>query len=158
MKIRLLALAGLAIIFALPAFAQQTSTPDPQVTQKIRAISKAYDEAVSNNDAAAVAALFTEDALQVTPEGLYSGRQAIEKRCAHVFRQLHGNNHVIKTDQVIAVVNEVCSVGEWSCTIQDQSGNTIQVHGYYTDVNFREGDTWKVRISTFNFAPPAETK
>jgi hypothetical protein len=62
MKIRLMALIGLAISFALPAFAQQTSTPDPQITEKIRAISKAYDEAVSNNDAAAVAALFTEDA------------------------------------------------------------------------------------------------
>ena len=42
MKIRLLALAGLAISFALPGFAQQTTTPDPQITQKIRAISKAY--------------------------------------------------------------------------------------------------------------------
>jgi hypothetical protein len=31
MKIRLLALAGLAISFALPTFAQQTSTPDPQL-------------------------------------------------------------------------------------------------------------------------------
>jgi ketosteroid isomerase-like protein len=75
-----------------------------------------------------------------------------------VFPRLHGNKHVIKTDQVIAVGNEVCSVGEWSCTVQDQSGSTIKVHGYYTDVNFREGNTWKVRISTFNFAPPAETK
>jgi uncharacterized protein (TIGR02246 family) len=134
-------------------------TADPQIAQQIRERSKKYDEAFNKNDATAVAALFTEDALQVTPEGLYSGRQAIEKRYAEqVFHRLHGNNHVIKTDQVIAVGNEVCSVGEWSCTVQDQSGSTIQVHGYYTDVNFREGDTWKVRISTFNFAPPAETK
>ena len=58
-----------------------------------------------------------------------------------MFPGLNGNNHVIKTDQVIAVGNEGCSVGEWSCTVQDQSGSTIQVHGYYTDVNFREGDT-----------------
>jgi hypothetical protein len=75
-----------------------------------------------------------------------------------VFQQWRCNNHVLKTDQVIAVGNEVCSIGEWSCTVQDQSGGTIQVHGYYTDVNFREGDTCKIRISTFNLAPPAETK
>ena len=36
MKIRsLLALVGLAISFALPSFAQQTSTPDPQLRQQI---------------------------------------------------------------------------------------------------------------------------
>jgi uncharacterized protein (TIGR02246 family) len=134
-------------------------TADPQIAQQIRERGKKYDQAFNKNDATALAALFTEDALQVTPEGLYSGRQAIEKRYAEeVFLRLHGNNHVIKTDQVIAVGNEVCSVGEWSCSVQDQSANTIQVHGYYADVNFREGDTWKVRISTFNFAPPAETK
>jgi uncharacterized protein (TIGR02246 family) len=133
-------------------------TADPQIAQQIRERGKKYDQAFNKNDATALAALFTEDALQVTPEGLYSGRQAIEKRYAEeVFLRLHGNNHVIKTDQVIAVGNEVCSVGEWSCSVQDQSANTTQVHGYYTDVNFREGDTWKVRISTFNFAPPAET-
>jgi uncharacterized protein (TIGR02246 family) len=134
-------------------------TVDPQIAQQIRERGKKYDEAFNQNDATAVAALFTEDALQVTPEGLYSGRQAIEKRYAEeVFTRSHGNNHVIKTDQVVAIGDEVCSVGEWSCTVQDQSGSTIQVHGYYTDVNFREGDTWKVRISTFNFALPAETK
>ena len=35
--------------------------------------------------AAALAALFTEDAVLVTPEGLFSGRQAIEKRYAGMY-------------------------------------------------------------------------
>jgi uncharacterized protein (TIGR02246 family) len=135
-------------------------TTDPQIAQQIRERGKKYDEAFNKNDAAAVAALFTEDGLQVAPEGVFSGRQAIEGRYAeHVFQQWHCNNHVLKTDQVIAVGDEVCSTGEWSCTAtQDQSGGTIQVHGYFTDVNFRDGDTWKIRISTFNLVPPAETK
>jgi uncharacterized protein (TIGR02246 family) len=134
-------------------------TADPQIAQQIRERGKKYDEAFNKNDAPAVAALFTEDALQVRPEGVVSGRQAIEKKYAEFqFQKLHCNNHVLKTDQVIAVGNEVCSIGEWSCTLQDESGGTIQVRGYYTDVNFRDGDTWKVRISTYNFAPPAETK
>ena len=46
MKIRLLlTLAGLAISFALPAFAQQTNTPDPQVRQQYVALAKKFDEA-----------------------------------------------------------------------------------------------------------------
>src|SRR3981081_3051229 len=98
MKIRLLALIGLAISFALPAFAQQTSTPDPQITEKIRAISKAYDEAVSNNDAAAVAALFTECAVFVSDRGLIPGRKAIEKWYTDVCQVWHPNNHIGKPD------------------------------------------------------------
>ena len=68
-------LAGLAISFALPTYAQQKDLADPQTTQKILAIAKAYAEAKSNNDAAAIAALLTRDAVFVTPEGPIIGRK-----------------------------------------------------------------------------------
>jgi uncharacterized protein (TIGR02246 family) len=42
-------------------------------------LSQKLDEAYNKNDAAAVAALFTQDALLVTPDGMFSGRQDIEK-------------------------------------------------------------------------------
>ena len=52
MKARLLgALVGLAISFALPTYAQQKDLADPQTTQKILALGKAFDEAHSDNDA-----------------------------------------------------------------------------------------------------------
>jgi ketosteroid isomerase-like protein len=38
------------------------------------------DEAFKKNDAGALAALFTEDAVLVAPDGMFYGRQAIEKR------------------------------------------------------------------------------
>ena len=70
MKKRLVvSLVGLAISFALPTYAQQKDVADPQTTQKILAIGKAFDEAQNNNDAAAVAALFTRDAVLVTIRG-----------------------------------------------------------------------------------------
>ena len=62
MKIRLVvALVGLAISFALPTFAQQTNTPDPQLRQKLIAAIKKHTDALDKNDAAAVAANFTEE-------------------------------------------------------------------------------------------------
>jgi hypothetical protein len=81
MKTRILgALVGLAISFALPAYAQQKDLADPQTTQKILALMKAVNEAQNNNDAAARAALYTRDAVFVTPEGPpIIGRQAIQK-------------------------------------------------------------------------------
>jgi hypothetical protein len=48
----LLALAGLAIGFALPALAQQTNTPDPQLRQEFVAFLKKLDETYNHNDAA----------------------------------------------------------------------------------------------------------
>ena len=76
MKMRLLfALAALAIGLALPTFAQQKDTVDPRIAQQRDLIGdpkaigefgdlhRELDEAYNKNDAAAVAALFTEDGL-----------------------------------------------------------------------------------------------
>ena len=41
---------------------QERGIADPQTTEKILAIGMAYDEGENNNDPAAIAALFTEDA------------------------------------------------------------------------------------------------
>jgi ketosteroid isomerase-like protein len=74
-----------------------------------------FDEAFNRSDAAAIAATFTENAIPVAPEGVFSGRQAIEKRYAEsVFQQWHSRNHVGKILELITVGNGICSVGEWS--------------------------------------------
>ena len=100
MKIRLLgALVGLAIDFTVPTFAQEKETVDPQIAQQTRALSNKYDEAFNKNDAAALAALYTEDAVEVTDTGPIYGREAIEKYFADVFKQVHVSNHLAKADQ-----------------------------------------------------------
>ena len=163
MKIRsLLALAALAVAFALPVFPQQADTADQLAAQEIRALTKKYDEAFSNQNAAALGGLFTEDGVLLAPDGVYSGRQAIQKRYEEiVFPQWHCNNHVTKVRQVIALGGELCWIAEWSCSCLNADGSTAKVNGYYSSVGVREGDTWKCRIFTFNVvlpAPPVQTK
>jgi hypothetical protein len=98
MKIRLLlALAGLAMGFALPTFAQQTNTPDPQLRQQFVALFKRFDEVWNSNDHAAWAALFTDDAIEVTNTGPIYGRDALEKNWADL--KLQFSNHIITVDQ-----------------------------------------------------------
>jgi hypothetical protein len=64
MKMRLLlTLAGLAIGFAVPTFAQEKDTVDPEVRQQIEAAVKKHQEAYNRYDAAAYAALYTRDAI-----------------------------------------------------------------------------------------------
>jgi ketosteroid isomerase-like protein len=81
MKIRfLLGLVGLAISFALPTFAQQKEpTPSDENRQVSAALIKQSEDAWNKNDAAALAAMFTEDAVIVTDSGPVYGREAIEK-------------------------------------------------------------------------------
>src|SRR5208337_4950920 len=80
MKIRLLlAFVGLATSLALPTFAQ-TNTPDPQLREALATLNKKFDDGFVNSDAAALAALYTDDAVHVTFNGppIY-GREAIQK-------------------------------------------------------------------------------
>ncbi len=163
MKIRLLlALVGSAISFAWPTFAQQTNTPDPQLRQALDDLFKRETEAYNNNDAAAIAATFTEDAIFVTTQGPFYGRESIEKYYADRIQKGHFSNFVIKyyPDSIRALGttgNEMWAAGEWSITIQGQNG-PMPFHGYWGAVKAREGDTWKTRLDVSNTAPgPAAT-
>jgi hypothetical protein len=90
----------LAISLALPTFAQQKeSTPNEQDRQWLDALVKKFDEAYNNNDAAALAAFYAEDAVIVTDTGPIYGRDAIEKHFADLFKQVHFSNHISKADQ-----------------------------------------------------------
>jgi hypothetical protein len=82
------ALVGLAISLALPTFAQQTNKPDPELRQRLIAIIQKHNDAINNNDAAAVAALYTEDAVLVEQGGPTFGREAIEKHWADTFKKV----------------------------------------------------------------------
>src|SRR6516162_11484380 len=96
-----LAVAGLALGFALPTFAQQTNTPDPQLREQIVALLDKFTEAWNSNDAAALAALYTQDAVFCGGDGSgpHYGREAIEKHFAEGFKLFHFSNHVVTPDQ-----------------------------------------------------------
>ena len=169
MKTRLLgALVGLAISFALPTFAQQTNAPDPQLRQQIVALAKKFDDAYNSNDATALAALYTEDAVEVTDQGPIYGREAIEKHFADTFKKVHFSNHLLTIDQnsphILGTAgNELWETGVWSCTITVQGqSDPIQLKGYHSSIAFREGDVWKKGMITWNVTPvpaaPSQTK
>ena len=165
MKTRLLgALVGLAISFALPTFAQQTNSSDQQLREQLVPVSKKVADAWNNNDAAALAALYTEDAIKVTPQGPIHGRQAIEKWLAQVCKNLHPKNYISKTDslRIIGTADNIAANGEWSQTLQGKNGEPIPLKGYWAAIYVREGDDWKCRLDVFNVTPPppapAQTK
>jgi len=130
----LLALIGLAS-FDLPTFAQQTTAPEPKLRQQILTLHKKFDEAWTNKDAAAMAALYTEDAVIVRNDGgpIY-GREAIDKYWADVFKTVQNSKHTSEPEQYSPHIigtwgNQVWSTGEFSETFQAENGGPAQRKG-----------------------------
>jgi uncharacterized protein (TIGR02246 family) len=105
-----------------------------------------YDDAINRKDAAAVAALYTQDRVWTTHDGTFRDRQAIEKGHGQfVFKSWQISNYITTVGRVIAGGNEVRSTGTWSCVHKSWSGPPGNADGYYSWVLARERDTWKIR-------------
>ena len=161
----LLGLVALGISFALPSFAEQTSPPDPQLREQFVAFLKKFDEVWNSNDQAAWAALFTDDAIEVTNTEPIYGRSALEKNWADL--KLQFSNHVTTLDQysphiIGAAGNEVWMNGKYSLTVKGQNFGPVELKGNLCSILVREGDAWKTRMLIWNVTPvpaaPAETK
>jgi ketosteroid isomerase-like protein len=146
MKMRLVALAGLAISFALPSFAQQQNTVDPEVRQQIEAAVKKHEEAYNKYDAAAYAALYTPDAIEVlswqSEGGATVGQQAIEKMAAAEFASFPAKQSFTLV-QVYAIGSEICAISEF---IHYHLG----VKGHLVTIYVRDADDWKIRLTYLN--------
>jgi uncharacterized protein (TIGR02246 family) len=158
-KIRMLtsnSTPGLAISFASPSLAQQTKTPDPRLRQKLVDVIAKHADAINKNDAAAIAACFTPDAVFVTDRGPVNGREAIEKWNADLIKAMQTSDHVITIDQdtphVIGTAgNEIWATGGWCSTVKGENYGPLQVKGYWSVI--RVGDDWKIRMLIFNDTP-----
>ena len=165
MKMRLVvALAGLAISLTLPSSAQQTNMPDLQIVRQLHTIGRKSDEAFLKGDAVALAALYQEDAVLVNDTGPVYGRQAIEKYYADMFQRLHYFSHETTYDPtsphpIGTDGNVVWENGEWSGAffLQGEDCGPHQVRGYFASINVREGNTWRVCMSTFSISPRRPT-
>jgi uncharacterized protein (TIGR02246 family) len=135
----LLAFAGLTISFALPTSAQEQSAVDPETRQGIEAVGKQWVEAYSKHDAAAVAALYTLDAIKVldwTGGGTLVGREAIEKDFANNFASSLPDV-TGKSIQMYAMGDQIAEISKWS---------TGPWKGYTSTIYVRDADTWKIRL------------
>ena len=139
----LLTLAGFALGFVQPAFAQEQTTVDPEVRQQIEAVHMKFVEAQNKGDAAAIAALFTQDAVQewygVSEGGLASGQQAIEKRYRETFAAPSPLDS--KIVQIYPIGNDICAITEYK--MMTWKGHAVTIYG-------READTWKIRMAYAN--------
>jgi ketosteroid isomerase-like protein len=136
-------LASLLTGLATSAAGQQADQQAP------RDIHERFTTAFNRQDAAGLAALFSENGIRVTPQGIVQGRDAIridsDKRFQSRFHDLS-----ITPQFARASSDSIWEAGEWTMKIGDQP-----VRGYFAMTLVRDGDSFKIRDDTFNVAPPA---
>jgi uncharacterized protein (TIGR02246 family) len=147
----------LAIGFALPTFAQQKETVDPQLIQKLYdTLSKKWNEAYNNHDAAAIIAVYAEDAIDVTHNGPLYGHQAIEKFYTGQFKGWQPKNHTSTIDPHSVRMlgpDTLTRGGEWSETGKGKNGEDVPIKGYFSEIDTRQGDEWKICVLIGNLTP-----
>ena len=141
----------------LPTYAQQRDVTDPQTTQKVIASFKGFVEARNDNDAAAVAAYYTRDAVFLTPVGPIIGREAIQKWYADMYGTPETKPYLQGGRECLSLHRyswqRTWATGEWSDIGQGKNGEPLSYKGYYADILVREGDGWKVRVDAWNVTP-----
>ena len=101
-------------------------------------ISKKYNEAINNHDAAAIGALYTDDAVFVTDAGPLYGRQAIEKFYADTFKGWQPKNHTSTTDPHSGRMlgpDNLTRAGVWSETGKGKNGEDVPTKGYWSEID-----------------------
>jgi uncharacterized protein (TIGR02246 family) len=142
----LLALALLAFGRIVPAAGQENNAVDPKVREQIEELNVKYDKAFNDNDAEAIAALFTWNGVETGPEGQAFGQPDIEQRYGVLF-QLHPTSHLSKVIQMYAIGSRVCAITEWAAMQKkDASQPMLLSEGYMVTVNVHEGDVWKIEM------------
>ena len=167
----LLALAGLAIGCAAPGFAQENNPADRYVVQqrdllgvadalaKFHELNHKLEAAYDQNDAPAVAALFTVDGVLVTGDGVFRGRQRVEERYARGFRRSPVSDFICSREcyNLQAIDNAVWATGEWANAFQGQTGPAF-ARGYWSAIYVPEGEVWKIRLLSLTEYSPLPPK
>jgi ketosteroid isomerase-like protein len=138
----LLAVAGLAIGLAVPTSGQEQKTVPPEVRHKIEAIEMKFQEAYNNRDVAAIADLYTENAVEVWNRGGTSlGLEAIRKRFAAEFATSPGKmvNKIVQMNQIGGDIWETMDT------------NVGLMDGHTARIFVRYSDTWKIRMTYVGF-------
>ena len=86
-----------------------------------------FADAYNRKDVPAMAAFFSENAVRITPAGIFRGREAIGRELQRVSVDLGLHDYSIKRTVSHLQGNMVFNAGEWQARLRDGK----QYHGYY---------------------------
>ena len=151
-------LSLLVLTLAVPFLVSCTTAPPPDTTaedsQAINAVRKQFTDAFNQGDAAAVAALFIEEANLLPPNNqIVTGRESIQEFFQAFYDAGGRNLHLTVID--LHVSGDMAHVvGKYTLTIQPEEGEAISDNGKYVEIWKRVNGSWKMITATWNSSVP----
>jgi uncharacterized protein (TIGR02246 family) len=152
---RSMGLAALAVLgsLGLAATGVRAMSHNEAMRAAIEASARQFEAAFSAGDAAAVAALYSEEGKVLPPDGeVVSGRAAIQAFWQGAIAAAPGTGLALHVEEVLGDGDVVAEVGHYTMT--DPAGATIE-QGKYTTLWRHEGDTWRIYRDIWNLTPLA---
>jgi ketosteroid isomerase-like protein len=140
-------LFGSAMLLGIATIAMPTYAADTDVSKCSTATH--WQDAYNKGDAAAVAAMYSPDAIEVSPAGITVGPAAVKERVESSINKAGMKTAVITTTKCNVDGTSKWSAGEWKSTTPQGP-----VAGYWTAIEAKDGDTWKIHNLTYNTTPP----
>ena len=131
--------------------AKDTSAED---LQAVKAASEQFTNAYNQGDAAALAALFTEEAKRLPPNNpMMVGRESIQAIYEASFNGGVSDLQLTVIDFNVGG-NMAHEVGKYTVTIRSEEGEAISESGKYVRIWKRVNGSWKVDVLIFNSSEP----
>jgi hypothetical protein len=143
---------GLLTCFATSAFALSGDLAgDTRALEHLGELNLRLKTALRTDNAVDLASLFTEEAVCVTPRGVFAGREAIAEGLDQLLRGSCLTSQIFQTDRLYSLGNDAWSVGQWWTTLQSFQG-TAFLGGYWSAILVQDGGSWKMRMLTLSEA------
>jgi uncharacterized protein (TIGR02246 family) len=125
------------------------------IRSKIAERDAEYGAAASRGDIAAVAELYTDDAILLPPNAeMVRGKQGV-KQFFDELKKTRGVPQVtLRTIELEELGDTANEVGELTLRIQPPGGEPVTDVGKYVVIWKREGDTWKLAVDIWNTNSP----
>lgn len=128
---------------------------------QLEGLTAAYTSAENKADAAAVAALYTNDGEAVSPFGnaiVKKGKKEIEQYYQAAFKALQDRHAELKLDEASQLgADAAIGAGTFVVTGKAENGDAVKREGHWTAVYVLDGGAWKIRMATvFPNPPPAK--
>jgi ketosteroid isomerase-like protein len=146
---------GFVAPVVISAQARQNIDPmtDEQYRQFIADADAVAVQEINRHDAYAVAARYWDDAIDISPAGIASGRSAIEQRFTEEFNRNDLKDFAETIDAAHVSDDSGWFVGHWSATyVSGTSDERRSVKGYVAAMLERRNGEWKARIHITNYS------
>jgi ketosteroid isomerase-like protein len=108
-----------------------------------------WQDAFNKGDANSIAAMYAPGAIEVTPEGIRVGPAAVKERVERGVKEDKMSNMTI-----VATKCDGDNSLRWSSGTWKAESSHGPVSGFWTAIEAKEGNSWKMQNLTYNVTPP----